>query len=71
MHSHSNQPDPPGNLDTPGTPEPPAGDPTPLPQPPEGDPPPRDPTRPQELPGQPSRPVETPPDSPNRGTSNR
>jgi len=54
-------PRPPSNPD-PDVPAPqvPDGDPPPMPGPPEGDPPARDPTQPQELPGQPSRPVPAP-----------
>lgn len=47
----------------------PKPDPKPGPQPPAGDPPPRDPEKPQRLPGKPTRPVEEPPDKPNRETS--
>lgn len=52
-------------------PNPPTENPdVPMPAPPEGDPPARDPEQPQQLPGQPSRPVVEPPDQTNRGTPN-
>lgn len=65
MHAHPQKSSGNGGNPARPTPEP---DPVPSPRPPAGDPPPRDPEQPQRLLGKPTRPVEEPPDKPNRGT---